>query len=306
MAINERHRKMLNKKETLAVIITLLLATACLASGRLRMREHSKRILCSANLKNIAHAITVYRNDFEGNFPKQESTEYQVEWAQNTPDWQNPDTDWNQGVVSIGASLYLLVRNADIPTSAFVCPDNVQTPYDGTNSNNLELTELRDFGNANHFPHTGPVNCVSYAYHSPLGRYSTNKLASPGFAVMADQNPWYDSKLLRYSGGLGNWLDYVRIIFPYWEYETQEWAINIANSYPHDRAGQNVLFADSHINFEKTSDVGIDQDNIYTPQDYPSSNSTDNIRAIRRGATPGSRSLRSSKDSFLLNDDRSP
>ena len=34
----------------------------------------------------------------------------------------------------------------------------------------------------------------------------------------------------------------------------------------HINEGQNVLFLDSHVEFEKTSACGIDDDNIYTYQ----------------------------------------
>lgn len=36
------------------------------------------------------------------------------------------------------------------------------------------------------------------------------------------------------------------------------------NSFSHQDTGQNVLFADGHVNFETLPTVGIDSDNIYT------------------------------------------
>jgi prepilin-type processing-associated H-X9-DG protein len=37
-----------------------------------------------------------------------------------------------------------------------------------------------------------------------------------------------------------------------------------ANSPNHEQEGQNVMFADGHVSYEKTPFVGIEQDNIYT------------------------------------------
>ena len=37
------------------------------------------------------------------------------------------------------------------------------------------------------------------------------------------------------------------------------------NAFPHQREGQNVLFADMHVDFERYANVGIDNDNIWKP-----------------------------------------
>jgi prepilin-type processing-associated H-X9-DG protein len=66
------------------------------------------------------------------------------------------------------------------------------------------------------------------------------------------------------------------------------------NSIPHKREGQNVLFMDFHVAFEKRPYCAVKQDNIYTYW-----NGSD----IRQGAPPTLTSRPANKfDSLLVND----
>ena len=101
-------------------------------------------------------------------------------------------------------------------------------------------------------------------------------------AILADKNPWCDPKLdIRDLGAetdakkkdYTTLVDYIGIMSSYWaatpvpewlQNSTSDWRIQIANSQPHGREGQNVLFGDGHASFEKRSDVSYQHDNIYT------------------------------------------
>ena len=52
--------------------------------------------------------------------------------------------------MSIGASLYLLVREADVSPKSFVCGAGGQSAYDGKNPSDADLVELWDFGDPVH------------------------------------------------------------------------------------------------------------------------------------------------------------
>jgi len=72
-------------------------------------------------------------------------------------------------------------------------------------------------------------------------------------------------------------------------------AVNIGNAIAHKEDGQNVLFLDSHVGFEKRSFCGINDDNIYTYWDGGD---------IRRGGLPipGASEPMDRLDSFLVHD----
>ena len=79
-------------------------------------------------------------------------------------------------------------------------------------------------------------------------------------AVAADRNPWLD-------GDPDNTDQFV------WDDHSKTGdAENIkkyqrGNAVGHQREGQNVLFMDNHVYFEKQPYCGIDEDNIYTYRD---------------------------------------
>jgi len=146
-----------------------------------------------------------------------------------------------------------------------------------------EFSKAWDFG-----AHPG-LYC-SYSYHNPFSSTAegaaTNR--APGFSVgsssppaaplAADRNPTLDRNvtyLLRDSvilGGVGADTG-KKTPYEYWNaapttpppvYQDPDlmW-----NSFAHQREGQNVLFNDVHVAFERTANVGIDNDNIW--QSWP-------------------------------------
>jgi len=72
-------------------------------------------------------------------------------------------------------------------------------------------------------------------------------------------------------------------------------AINIGNAIAHQEDGQNVLFMDSHVSFEKKPFCGVNDDNIYTYWDGGD---------IRRGGypIPGVSEPQDRLDSLLVHD----
>jgi hypothetical protein len=295
-----------------------------------KVKKIAMRVVCATNLKGLGTAQTVYANDYDDEYTVQGGGNGNIAWDPfQTDNFQTPSMAWSKvSKMTVGASLYLLIREADVSPKSFVCPSSDQTEYDGYNTGNYDIVELNDFGvyiagNAVWGSH-GAKNHVSYAYHAPYkgttsstgtgakSTFAADGTRSAAFAVMADKNPWFDPKITK-TGKSGasaqNFTDYVAGIVADWvtgaSYE--DWETEIGNAFSHDREGQNVVYADGHSNYEKRSDVGIKNDNIYVLQNAALGTDPVNWRIGDVGtsaASPGQRrEARSSSDTYLVNDD---
>lgn len=309
--------------ELLVVIAIIAMLMAILMPALSKVKKIAARVVCGTNLKGLGTAQTVYANDYDDEYTVQGGKADVLVWADSTSGWQNPDKAWTGTQnVTIGSSLYLLVREADVSPKSFVCPSGDQSEYDGENTrdDNPDIVELWDFGSiATLGTDSGPENHVSYAYHMPYGedgtksRYAADGTRSAAFAVMSDKNPWMDNKL-RFESDVNknNLPDSVSKIGYWWDdtlgLSASSVEVQVANSQPHDRESQNVLFADGHSANEKTADVGVKNDNIYTPW-VDTSGDEISIRkgaqGLMNGLTIGTLSVQpeSQDDSLLLNDD---
>jgi len=274
--------------ELLVVIAIIAMLLAILMPALNKVKKIAQRVVCGTNLKGMGNAQTVYANDFDGQYVCQ-GTGTAHTWGEYTQGWMNPSLPWSTSrPITVGASLYLLVRLADVSPKSFICPSSDQHEFSGKNPINADIVELFDFGqstgtpgfNATQMEDDGPTRCVSYSYQQPYngtastgspGRYRADDTRSAAFAVMADKNPWWDPKLPR--GGQGTtatWIETISFMNAYYNDVadprglTDRQGIMIANAQPHEREGQNVMFADGHNSFEKTPDVGVKNDNIYT------------------------------------------
>lgn len=318
-----QNRKALTR---LDVVITIVIIVVLLAVFMPRLHvglKPASRMICGTNLKGLGTAQVVYANDYDDKFAIQ-GGEGTPAWTTGTDEYFNPDKDWSKAKgITVGASLYLLVREADVSPTSFVCPQSEQTAFDGRNPLNSNITEMWDFGmfttdrvkrhdygvGKKH----GPKNHVSYSYQMPYGPnggagdYAADGIKSAAFAVMADKNPWYDPKLHTGTPTAKKWADYVAIMGAYFiDPRLEKWEIQHANAYPHSRNGQNVMYADGHASYEKTSDVGVKHDNIYTRQGAGESDKDiriGNADEMARYTVDNAWQPRDDQDSFLVNDD---
>jgi prepilin-type processing-associated H-X9-DG protein len=153
----------------------------------------------------------------------------------------------------VTASLFLLVREGFVASrgksgglSLFVCPSSDDTPEHLTNGHgaSVAVRARANFREASH---------LSYGYSSPFSsavkyRMNTDWLAA-GAAVMADKGP----------GPVSN--------AP--AVDAPPLDMRRANSANHGGAGQNVLYGDGHVDFQRTPYCGYRDDegagdNIYT------------------------------------------
>jgi prepilin-type processing-associated H-X9-DG protein len=253
-----------------------------------RTRGSSFRMVCGTNLACIGKAMLIYSNDYDDAFPRAGGKS--SVWVPKIPDWQAANrfqayglnADGTGGQATISSSLYLLVKYADVEPNRFVCPDDrgiTQFRPRRFGAHRREVVDLWDFG-------AEPWKHYSFSYHNPYGPYALTTARNPSLAAAADRNPWMASPFVkaRDFGKFNPGDD--------WE------AMRASNAVAHKYDGQNVLFLDGHVNFERNSFCGINDDNIYTSWDD---------QDIRRGVPPKLGSQPADRlDSLLVNDPPAP
>ena len=271
--------------ELLVVIAIIALLMGILMPALARVRQIAFRMVCGTNLSGIGKAMLIYANDYDDEMPR--SGGRNSTWATVIPSWMAPNrftayglaADGSGGTGTIASCFYLLVKYAEVTPKTFLCKGDSGTtefkPAD-EGAGDRELIDLWDFG-------PEPRKHCSYAYHMPFGLYALTTASEPGLAVAADRNPWIESPA-------GAAKTYPGIFNP----DGGREAVKAGNAIQHQEDGQNVLFLDNHVGFEKNAFCGINDDNIYTFWDGGD---------IRRGGMPiVGASPKERTDSFLVHD----
>lgn len=267
----------------LTTVFVIIVAIPVLSS----IRNVGSYIVCGTNLKGLGTAITVYANDYDDNYPQLPgkglwSKGLGFPYYLEKPDFNDTQSDSSRNIT---ASWYLLVKYADVPPRAFVCPYSTKTFFDGSNPYDRYLPELWDFG-------FNPHQHVSYAYHNPYGKFPPDGMRSAAFAIAADMSPWFNHGSFVLNGKQNQWPQVITV--------NDETSWTLGNGQFHDGMGQNVLWADGHTSFEKEPNVGVKRDNIYT---FWSAEENPTEQDIQGGTAPTSRSpendAKSKDDSFL-------
>ncbi len=312
--IRERSRTMKARGftlvELLVVIAIIALLMGILMPALSRVRQLAFRLTCGTNLAGIGKACLIYANDYEDEFPKAGGRTNT--WIRGLDNWAlDPDTDnvhdrvYNvsgpSGEVTVSSSLYLLVKYAEVTPKQFVCKGESEVSEfeieewieDGQVPRSVTLTDLWDFGKYVDEAKNSTKYC-SYAYHHPFGQYALTVASDPGMAVAADRNPW----LADPAGAIKRFEDFIPDIGK--DGGTADQAM-VGNSDAHQREGQNVLFLDTHVNFEKRAFCAINNDNIYT---IAGTSSQDNARVVGRIPILGAdaKATLQKQDSVLMQD----
>ncbi len=281
--------------ELLVVIAIIAMLLAILMPALNKVKKIAQRVVCGTNLKGMGTAQTVYASEYSDTYTLQgrggaHTLANQTGGATGANSWQDKGKNWATAAnITVGATLYLLVREADVSPKSFICPSGDQKEFSGKNAGGqngaaLDITELWDFGHPD-WPTAGsgegPTKCVSYSYHMPYAMGETGKSTgaaganaargstTAAFALMADRNPWLDAKLTRQTATAENYLNSVSLLgtgstVTDWSNIQYKWSIQTANAYSHSREGQNVLFGDGHSEYTTRPDVGVTNDGIYT------------------------------------------
>jgi hypothetical protein len=228
----------------------------------------------------------LYAGDAREEYPMPGITKM-VTWSQagQVSDWEDlmnggPTNVYSGGhaggEATFGSLFYLLVKYEDTSVKQFNCKGDSGvkafklSDISGTTLD--DLTKAWDFG-------TEPGKYYSYSYHTPfaLGSataptgqgYSVNSNSPPASPLAADKNPTLDTNVNYITGGstAGGTSTDTTLSTPCtrWTTSGNEYKDPdlLYNSFAHQREGQNVLFNDSHVRFEKQANVGIDNDNIW-------------------------------------------
>ena len=257
-----RKKKGFTLVELLVVIAIIALLMGILMPALARVRQLAQRMVCGSNLSGIGKAMLIYANDYEDELPKAGGRN--TTWGV-TPMWNALDRfqafslaqDSTGGTASISANFYLLVKYAEVTPKSFICKgDAGAQPFklsDYPTAGIDENINAWDFG-----PSADAREQCSYSYHNPFGLYVLTTASEPGMAVAADRNPWIATPSTD-----------PRPDFALFKPDIQPWngtaeAAKLGNAQTHQDDGQNVLFMDSHVEFEKRAYCGVEDDNVYT------------------------------------------
>jgi len=218
----------------------------------LHARRTAFRMACGTNLSVIGMTMLVYANDYDDAFPRSGGKDSIWVGHRHIPNWwaenrfvaYGLNADGSGGRGNISSCFYLLVKYYKLTPKMFLCKGDVGVTQFNP-ARDSQLTDLWDFG-------MEPSTHCSYAYHQPFSMFPLTSSSKPGLAVAADRNPWIispaadpkDMTLYNPDGGRK--------------------AEKAGNAVTHQEDGQNVLFVDIHVGFEKRPFCGVNDDNIYT------------------------------------------
>ncbi len=263
--------------ELLVVIAIIALLMGILMPALSRVRQIAFRMVCGTNLSGIGKAMLIYANDYEDEFPRAGGTNLAT-WAKKINNFAAAKaSDAYGGKATITSSFYLLVKYTDVTPKSFLCKgDSVAKEF--IPGSTVDLITLWDFG-------ADAINACSYSYHLPYTTpsYALSTSGDPGLAVASDPSPLRETT--------NNW----SLFKPDGTKDEK----NYGNATTHQNEGQNVLYMDTHVNFEPVSFCGLNEDNIFSIQ-----TATDRKKGVlpaRGKINPLNRT-----DSFLVSDSQCP
>jgi len=289
-------RKGFTLVELLVVIAIIALLMGILMPALSRVRQLAFRLTCGTNLSGVGKAMLIYANDYEDELPKAGGrsstwgTLAAYQGATRTAAY-GLQADGSQGKATISSCFYLLVKYAEVTPKSFVCKGDSGTSefkLADLGLTGVELIDLWDFGTQGK-DGTAYKSC-SYSYHLPFNNpYALTVSSEPGFAVASERNPFLNSP-----AGLATAFNLFKPDMT--GYGGTSETAKYGNALAHQQEGQNVMFLDTHVEFEKRSYCSVENDNIYTPSD-------NDKEGDPLGLVPSVSSIpRCRKDSFLVHD----
>lgn len=283
--------------ELLVVVAIIALLISILLPSLSRARELAKRAVCASNLRGIGQGMHIYANDNREWFPihffdagdidvgpptetemtydEQLGIQYHLPTAPDAEEDDHQDADVNHP----SRSLFLLIAAGSQTAGQFVCPSGPDEEDDLRNrgeyvSESASGDEEAARPGKTRFDFAGYTK-LSYAYQVPFGRRGRpRETLDSRMPLSADKGPYYQ----QHEDGAepddtGRVPDQRNTLEPptEWDgesatnvikYSNEEW--RSYNSGNHNTEGQNILFVDGHVDFERKPIAGIHHDNIFT------------------------------------------
>ncbi len=195
------------------------------------MRQDYWQKYCQTQLQRIGQGINAYSADNEGKMPAVATTLGSPWWKVG---YQGEENHSNT------RHMWLLAKNNYVNPTDFVCPGARQGK-----AIQLDPSQAKNYSD---FP---ARRYVTYSFRI-VCKQPTDKNMSGQKVLIADLNPLFE----RLPQNSANSLDL----------QLSENQLNL-NSSNHCRRGQNILFSDGSVEFVKTRQMGVLQDDIFTLRD---------------------------------------
>jgi type II secretory pathway pseudopilin PulG len=237
--------------ELLVAAAGLLILLAIFIPYLEKFRESARRTTCAQHLGVLGDALRKYAQDNGYDYPR---VRYDAVANPNghtafTGAWSNDAFSSATSVApsDVTASLWLLLKTGYIrDPGLFICPgsDNWADPMTDAHGRASDIRHRANFQAAYN---------LSYSYATPFSNawnYRLNSDHLPAdFALMSDKNPGFETS----DAGA---------VCP--ARDAPPLSMAAANSFNHQRAGQNVLFAAGYVKFQPNPYCGVGGDNIFT------------------------------------------